>query len=83
MQNYFTTNDYDPKMYATIGGLRSGGIKSGGLMPGGLMSGGLKSAHPTKLDRQPPMVWKGESLVGNCVAQIKFDPFLDLLSFSM
>ena len=29
------------------------------------------------------MVWKGESLVGHRVAQIKFDPFLDLLSFSM
>ena len=27
------------------------------------------------------MVWKCESLVGNRVAQIKFDPFLDLLSF--
>ena len=45
MQNYFTTNDYNQKMYAIIGGLRSGGLKSGGLMSGGLMSGGLKSAH--------------------------------------
>ena len=29
------------------------------------------------------MVWKDESLVGHRVAQIKFDQFLDLLSFSL
>ena len=29
------------------------------------------------------MVWKGESLVGHRVAQIQFDQFFDLLSFSL
>ena len=43
MQNYFTTNNYNKKMYAIIGGLKSGGLMSSGLKSGGLMSGGLKS----------------------------------------
>ena len=34
-------------------------------------------------NQQYVMVSKGESLVGHRVAQIKFDPFLDLLNFSL
>ena len=43
------------------------------------------SHGPTKLDRQPTICHglEGESLLGHRVAQIKFDPFLDLLRFSM
>ena len=40
LQNYLTTNHYNQRLFAILGGL-----KSGGLMSGGLMSGGLKSAH--------------------------------------
>ena len=50
LQNYLTTNYYNQKLLAILGGLMSGGLNSGGLMSiglnsGGLMSGGLKSAH--------------------------------------
>ena len=55
MQNYLTTNYYNQKLFAILGGLKSGVLNSsglmsgvlnsGGLMSGGLKSGGLKSAH--------------------------------------
>ena len=45
LQNYLTTNYYNQKLFAILGGLESGGLNSGGLKSGGLMSGGLKSAH--------------------------------------
>ena len=45
LQNYLTTNYYNQKLFAILGGLKSGRLMSGGLMSGGLKSGGLKSAH--------------------------------------